>query len=151
MSDAHEHSDVNVRGVAAFAVGLAAVVAVVCLALTWMLSVLLAREGREKRSQYPLAAGASGKLPASPRLEGLESDTESAALRADAEEKVLGSYGPVKGKPGAAHIPIDEAMRLLAEESKGNKGEATRERPGIRIFGTYGDSNSGRTLPEAHR
>jgi hypothetical protein len=157
----HEPSDANVRGVLAFAAALAVLIAVVSLAVWGMFVFLKGREDREKRSRFPLAAaerreldqpelGApiAGELPRSPRLEGL-SLNRSAQERAEEEEKRLNGSGTDEN--GRAHISIEAAMRLVAEESKPKGREPAPVRYDAGIPGTGGGSNSGRDLPEAKR
>jgi hypothetical protein len=171
----YETRDVNLRAVLWFAGILAAVALAVHLAL-WGMFVLLREHGEpETRSHYPLSAiergrlpqtefgsPATGDLPHDPRLEGVNLASSgyktgpdrgeiAAQARYAKDEEELNSYGPVQGKPGVVHIPIEQAMRLVVEESK----QPGREPSGVRydagVAGTGGGSNSGRNLPEAKR
>jgi hypothetical protein len=171
----HEHSDANVRAIVWFGVILAAVAVAVHIVLAVMFFAFRAREDREKRTRFPLAAGQEsrqltqpdsslsapvrGVLPGQPRLEGLnlEGPAHDVGLRAEgtggekneSEEDIL-SKG--LGKPGAPRTPIAEAMRqVVQEESKGGNKQKGGVRYDLGVPGTGGDSNSGRDLPEAQR
>jgi hypothetical protein len=65
-------------------------------------------------SLHPTAEGPRGPLPPAPRLVTDET-AELRQLRA-AEEQRLASYGWVDRGAGLVHIPIDEAMRRIAEQ-----------------------------------
>ncbi len=167
----HEDRDINVRAVLGFGAALFVVAVVVHVILAFFFASLLHWEQREKKSQFPLAAGeqgrmpqttfgspVAGQLPESPRLEGLnlaepqhdvgrERKAGTAAQKnADEEEELKG-----RGKPGAERIPIDEAMRLVAEERKPQGREPAPPRYDAGIPGTGGGSNSGRDIPEGKR
>lgn len=146
----HEQTDADLRGVLAFAGVLAASIAVVLGVLVAMFFAFKGREDRDKQSRFPLSerhelpqttfgARATGSLPEEPRLEGLN------LARPQQEEP----KNP--GKPGAVHISIEQAMRLVAEESKPKGHEPAPVRYDAGIPGTGGGSNSGRDLPEAKR
>jgi hypothetical protein len=165
----HEMSDASPRGVIGFAAVLVAVAIVVHLVLAWMFFAYQARGARDKASRFPLATAkeqeqlpqtrfgspVTGALPepAPQRLEGLNprdpAQGEAGAL-ITAQEQKLNSAGPAEGKgaEGFVHIPIQDAMRLVVEESKGQQGKVPYERG---VPGTGGGSNSGRTLPEGRR
>jgi hypothetical protein len=141
----HEASDADIRSILWFAGLLAAVVVVVQLALWGMFVLLREREDQEKRSRFPLSATLNqdldqtrfgspevGKLPAEPRLEGLNLE----------QSRHDGGREPKE---------IEKAMRLVAEEYKPKGHEPAPVRYDVGIPGTGGGSNSGRTLPEAKK
>jgi hypothetical protein len=161
-AETYRDEDINLRAVLGFGVALAGLVVVSLGGLAWWFAVLHHRADRETVSRFPLSAEergelpqtafgspATGQLPASPRLEGLEPaarhETGSAAARYAEDEDTLMSYG----KPGAARIPIGVAMWLVVEERKPQGREPAPLRFGDAIHG--GGSNSGRDLPEARR
>jgi hypothetical protein len=146
----YEPTDVDVRGILWFAGGLVAVAVSVHLLLWWMFDAFGAREDREKRSRFPLSAAervslpqtefgspASGTFPPEPRLEGLAPKGEGEPKRPEA------AAGP--------RLSVEQAMRLVAEESKPKGHEPGPVRYDQGIPGTGGGSNSGRDLPEAKR
>jgi hypothetical protein len=164
-SVSNEPSDADTRGVLWFAGALVAVAVVVHLALWGMFAILQGREDHEKRSHYPLSVGERGQLPQTrfgspqtgdfppaPRLEGLagpDRGRETAADKVESEERRLSSSGAdVKWR---THISIEQAMRLVAEESKPQGREPAPPRYDGGPPDTGGGSNSGRNLPEAKR
>jgi hypothetical protein len=171
----HEETDADLRGVIGFGAALAASIVVVLALLVAMFVVLQGRQDREKQSRFPLSApehaplpqtefGApvTGVLPPAQQLEGLnlqnpEHDVGrrhsqgTAALKTHQEEEELNSAGALKGRPGAVHIRIEDAMRLVAEEYKPRGREPAPVRYDQGVPGTGGGSNSGRSLPEARR
>lgn len=76
-------------------------------------------QAMRKESPYPLAPQLSTKLPPSPRLEQIQflsGDTSGYVQKQiAAQEKVLHSYGTT-GEQGFVHIPIEQAIRLTAEQ-----------------------------------
>jgi hypothetical protein len=118
----HETSDINLRGVLAFAVGLAVTAIVVHFAV-WVLFVYFnGREGVKVTPQYPLAVGQGDRTPPEPRL---QTNPRQALrdLRA-AEDKTLNGYGWVDRNNGIVHIPIDQAMKLTLERGLPARQEA---------------------------
>ena len=108
-----ETSDVNVRGIFGFALGLSITGAVIGL-FVWVLFLsFAAREARRVAPAFPLAAGQEDHLPPEPRLQ-TNPRQDMSDLRS-AEDAVLGSYGWVDKKAGVARIPIGEAMKLTVK------------------------------------
>ena len=150
---AHEESDVDVRTILAFGVGIAAVVAV-SFALMWGLFRVLEHQAATNDPQLsPLARPTcpyadiekcSALLPEGPHLQTNE-PAGLAKFRAT-EAKSLESYGWVTVPGGAAHIPIGEAKRLILQ-----RGLPVRPDPGSDPrAGTHayamGESSGGRTI-----
>ncbi len=109
----HETSDVNIRGILVFAVGLI-VAAVIIHALIWlMFRALDASASRKVTPQYPLAITQENRLPPEPRLQ-TNPRQDLNDLRT-AEEQVLESYGWVDKNKGVVRIPIDEAIKLTIQ------------------------------------
>ena len=108
-----ETSDVDIRGVVRFVIGLI-VAGVVIHVLVWFMYSYFRRESaRPVASEYPLAATAMRRLPPEPRLQTDPRD-DLANLRRS-EEQLLTSYGWVDRNAGIVHIPIDRAMKLIVE------------------------------------
>jgi hypothetical protein len=106
-------SDINVRAVLGFLVGLV-VAALAIHLLVWLLFLLFAgREATQIGVQYPLAAGQDRRVPPEPRLQ-TNPRQDLRDLRA-AEDKILNSYGWVDRNRGIVRIPIDEAMKLTVQ------------------------------------
>jgi hypothetical protein len=107
----HERTDIHIRRVAAAAAMIAGGV-VLAAAIAWLVS---GRGGADRN-------GANGAAPAAieaPRLQS-EPRAELAAFLREKRERLDG-YGWVDAPTGRVHIPIDRAMRLLAERAA--KGE----------------------------
>lgn len=80
---------------------------------------LIARAAQQVPYVSPLRQGAGRILPPEPRLQGgpghpLPPQEEFRRMRAEVQAR-LESYGWVDEKAGIARVPIEEAMRLLAE------------------------------------
>jgi hypothetical protein len=109
---AHEESDVNIRAIFGFGLGLLAV-AVVIHALMWLLFIYFdARDEASTAPRHPLAA-AENALPPEPRLQ-IRPRQDLIDLRTQ-EAEALESYGWVDRNAGVVRIPIDEAMRLTLQ------------------------------------
>ena len=122
----YEQSDVRVGAIVRFAVGLVLVVGVSALVLLGLFS-LLARQHRRHDPPPPPLAQEAGRRPPGPLLQASPlQDLEQ--LRA-AEEKELKSYGWVDPKAGIAHIPIDEAIRIVAERGVPKSSPAGAKSP----------------------
>jgi hypothetical protein len=138
----HEHSDVNIRTVLLAAVALVTVTAVV-MVIVWGVFRVLAHQAAANDPQLSPLAIPTGQLPPEPRLQ----TNEYAGLKKfrETETKTLEEYGWVDQKAGVAHMPIEEAKKLLLE-----RGLPSRPGPGDPLEGTtapaYGEANGGRTL-----
>ena len=109
----HETSDVNVRGVFAFGVGLAAISLIVFFVVWVLFRFLSATEASRGAPQYPLAAARAAQLPPEPRLQTNPREDLS-DLRAR-EDQILSTYGWVDKNAGVVRIPIEQAMKLAVE------------------------------------
>lgn len=116
----HEPSDVSVRAILVTAAALVAVAVVIHLGSWWLFDYLDAREQRIKQSPFPLAAGQRGQLPPEPRLEGVKRmSSQDVDVHRDDQwpppELRLRDYGWVDPEAGVARMPIEDAMRLIAQ------------------------------------
>jgi hypothetical protein len=107
----HEVSDVQVRSIATFAVGLVILTGVVLLLTGWLFKHFAARQAELDVPASPLAV--TQEMPPEPRLE-VVLDQVLREVRAD-EDVLLHGYGWVDRQAGIVRIPIDRAMTLLAE------------------------------------
>ena len=107
----HEQTDANVRKVAMFGVGLAAIIVAACLAMWITFNYLNAHQPPTGPPRSPLAT--TRRLPPEPRLQ--TSETRDLAAVREAEDKALNSYGWVDKDGGVARIPIERAMDLILE------------------------------------
>jgi len=109
----HETSDVNVRGIFMFAVGLT----VVTLFFSFLVFVLFqyfqVREATRVVPEYPLAATQETRLPPEPRLQ-IDPRGDLQDLHTQ-EERILNSYGWTDRNAGVVRIPIEEAMKLVVQ------------------------------------
>ena len=113
----YEKEDADTRAVirAGILLGLATLVAsaLVLFLFRW----LGEREARGDAPPPPMASSMEpGRVPPAPRLQTLPAQDLTTA-RAE-EERVLTTYGWVDERTGTVHIPIEEAMRLLAQRGE---------------------------------
>jgi hypothetical protein len=110
----HEESDVNIRAIFGFGIGLFVVGAVVHVAIYLLFLYFSSGEQAANRvRQYPLAAGQENRLPPEPRLQtNPRQDLQD--LRAQ-EDQLLNGYSWVDRNAGVVRIPIGEAMRLTIQ------------------------------------
>jgi hypothetical protein len=109
----HEASDVNIRAIFGFGLGLLVAGLIIHL-LVWVLfQYFTAREGRMVAPRFPLAVTQETRVPPEPRLQ-TNPRQDLGELRAR-EDQVLSSYGWVDKNAGVVRIPIDQAMKLTLE------------------------------------
>ena len=153
---AHEHSDVNVRTILMYGVGLL-VVGVIVHILMWVLFAVFERQAAANDAQTsPLAAPAAAMPPtttaspyfgtaAGPQL--LTNEPAVLQKQRATELEQLHGYGWVDQTAGVARIPIDEAKKLLVQRGLPAREDAAVEPQ----LGTHapaaGEASSGRTVP----
>jgi hypothetical protein len=153
---AHEHSDVNVRTILMYGVGLL-VIGVIVHILMWVLFAVFERQAAANDPPTsPLAAPAT-QMPSSttaspyfgtaagPQL--LTNEPAVLMKHRAAEQQQLHTGGWVNQAGGVARIPIEEAKKLLVQQ-----GLPVREDgPVAPTLGTRaaaaGEASSGRTVP----
>lgn len=145
---AHEHSDVAVKPLLQFVVGLTIFTAAVALAMYVMFLFLQRREQAAELRASPLQRQGQDRLPPEPRLQlapgfevrtedgrrvPLDYDTEAPIerspqpqseywqVREEWQRKLYG-YGWVDEAAGTVRVPINEAMRVYAERQKAKQG-----------------------------
>lgn len=120
---AHETSDVNVRGIFGFGIGLALGTALVALLLWGAFSVMVDRFGS---GSSPTSSPLTRNRPVVPESQKhAESTFPEPRLQPNAPEDLtkfrqeehrrLNSYGWVDQNRGVAHIPIERAKQLVLE------------------------------------
>jgi hypothetical protein len=109
----HEESDVSIRGIVRFGIGLAVAAAVIHVAMWGLFRLLDARESREERPVPPLVAAGLARTPPGPRLEP-DPLAPRRAMQAR-EDVLLRTYGWVDRGSGTVRIPVERAMELLVE------------------------------------
>lgn len=124
----HETSDVNIRGIFGFGLGLL-VVAIFIHFVVYVLFQFFATQATVHRTpEFPMAAGQERRVPPEPRLQTNPRD-DLRALR-EAEDVILGGYAWVDKDKGVVRIPIDRAMQLTVQ--RGLPARATGEQDGER-------------------
>jgi hypothetical protein len=108
----HETSDVNIRAIFGFAIGLTVTMIVVAFAVWVLFQYFNAREARTVFVEYPLASQES-RVPPEPRLQ-TDPRQDMSDLRAR-EDQLLQSYGWVDKNAGVVRVPIERAMQLVVE------------------------------------
>jgi hypothetical protein len=109
----HEGSDVNVRGILIFGLGLFVTAAAIHV-LVWLLFLYFAgREATRGATTYPLAADQQTRVPPEPRLQ--TNPREDMRLLREQEDAILKSYGWVDRPAGVVRIPIEDAMKLTVK------------------------------------
>jgi hypothetical protein len=109
----HEASDVSIRPIVWFGIGLAMATALISLAMWGLFRFFEA--GQEKRGAPvpPMVAANLRRTPSGPRL---ESDPLAPRRAVQSREDVaLTTYGWVDQKAGVVRIPIERAMDLLVQ------------------------------------
>lgn len=158
VDTAHEHSDVNIRGVIASAIILAVITIVSQIAMYFLFERLEGMAAAHDPQVSPLASPpidmpkTTRETPyfstgvGGPRL--LSNEPMALHEQRAKEAKQLQEYGWVSQSAGVAHIPIDEAKKLILE-----RGLPVREGnlPGP-MLGTRlpaaGESSGGRVITE---
>jgi hypothetical protein len=136
----HEEDDVNVRGLLAFAVGLAAVTGIVAL-LMWVVFIGLESLARDRDPELSPLALPAGQRPPEPRLL-LKEPEELRRFREREAEALAGGADPLTG---ATRMSIEEAMRQVATEGLPARPEAVGPREGTRAP-SMGGASGGRTV-----
>ena len=155
----HEHRDVNVRAVLGSAAVLVVVVLVSQVLILILFRVLESQAAAKDPELSPVAVPAvdmpkttTGSPFFNPGVGGPQLMTNEpmglAGVRAE-EQKRLQSYGWVNQAAGVAHLPIDEAKKLLRERGLPvREGEAASPTLGTRLP-ARGESSGGRVITTA--
>lgn len=122
---AHEERDIGVRAIFLAGLGLAVLVVVAGVGLWFLFNALQSDKEQTQGEVSPLVS--VEPPPPDPQLQGTPAHpnvgpSDLTEMRRH-EDQVLTSYG-VNPQTMAPHIPIDEAMKLLAE--RGLRGAGTR-------------------------
>ena len=140
---AHEHSDINVRSILMFLGGLV-VVAVAVAVLMWGMFIGLERYAVSTDPQLSPVAQPGGQLPPEPRL--LTNEPQQLQKTRDAEMKALHGYGWTDQAAGVAHMPIEEAKKLILQRGVPVRaGQPVNPRLGTNAP-SMGESSGGRVL-----
>ncbi len=146
----HEHTDVNVRGILIFGVGLIVLAVVAHLLLWWLFDYFSARDQKQTQPRVPTVSRPQKELPPEPRLQ-VSPARDMNEMRAS-EDAILHSYGWVDQKTNTVRIPIEQAMKLIVEKGlpvRSRDGAQGQENTAPQEFFSYElveDSSSGRTI-----
>src|SRR5438067_791179 len=115
----HETTDIDIRGVFTFGIGLLVAAAVIHVAV-WLLFRLLADEHAQRVApEYPLAVSQHERVPPEPRLQPApplwKTPREDLQDFRQQEDQILTNYGWVDRNAGIVRIPIGEAMKLTVQ------------------------------------
>src|SRR5687767_2746859 len=121
----HETTDVNIRAIFGFGIGLAITTMAVGLAVWLLFQYFTAREARTVFTEYPLAVQ-EPRQPPEPRLQ-TNPRQDFNDLRAR-EDQVLSSYGWVDKDKGVVRIPIERAMQLIVDRGLPTRSESEPRR-----------------------
>jgi len=157
----HEESDVNVKAVAYFILGLLIAGIVILFVMRGLYRYFDRREERAEEQPATLVDH-SQRLPQEPRLQGIPDFSnhpfdDMAALRAKEDEQ-LTSYGWVNQTTGTVHIPIEQAKKLLLERGLPTRPQGATTppagataRPGAQEQTLPAGSSPGRTPERSER
>jgi hypothetical protein len=150
----HDTSDVNVRAIIGFAVGMFVVTGVVFV-LMYGLFWFFSREAAQNDPAVSPLAPASVEMPRSTmdnpffgQGQGVRLVTHEPSVLAKQramEQEVLDSYGWVDQKSGIARIPIAEAKKLILQRGLPARADGTDQTLGTRRA-AYGESSGGRAI-----
>jgi len=140
---AHEHSDIEIRGIVGFLVGLVVVAILIHISM-WGLFVGLEKyEASNDPFVTPLAAP-PGQLPAEPRLQ--TTPWQDLTRFHQEERQRVESYGWVDKNAGVGHVPIERAKELLLQRGLPARTDAPEDASeGTRVAAS-GESSGGRTV-----
>ena len=140
---AHEHSDINIRALLMFCLGIVVVVGVVQVAM-WGLVIVFERQAVQNDPVLSPHAVPAGKLPPEPRL--LTDEPANLQQIKSAERQSLDGYGWVDQNTGAARIPIDDAKKKLLEGGLPVRPEGDVDPLMGTGFPSRGESSGGRVI-----
>jgi hypothetical protein len=109
----YEVSDASPRAIVRAAIVLGAVVVLVAVGLVFYIQLLRARETRKDAPLSPVARQEPDRRPPQPRLQERPFE-DVRALRGDQQDAAT-TYGWVDESKGVVRIPVEQAMRLIAE------------------------------------
>jgi len=107
----HETRDVNIPAIVLLAAAVAATVLVVLVLLWYLMRAMEFAAIHDEPALSPLAD--TQQTPPAPRLQ--DAPVRDYASYHENQEAYLGSYGWVDRQQTVAHIPIEQAMKLLVE------------------------------------
>lgn len=119
----HETRDVHVRPLAWLGVGLAVLIVISIVAMKGVFVYLDRQQEREDAPPTPMMTQRP-QQPPEPRLQ--TTPVPNRKLIVEQENKQLTTYGWVDPKSGVVRIPVDQAMKLLAERGLPARDESSQ-------------------------
>ncbi len=120
-------SELDLRSILGFGIGLVIVTGFVLAVMWWMSVAFKSQEESRDRAPSPLAEARLDPIPPGPRLQPVP-PRDMDELRVQ-DVQTLTTYGWLDKANGVAHIPVERAMSILAERSRGTTS-ASPEPPG---------------------
>ena len=117
----HETSDVHVRPLAWLGVGLAVLVVISIVAMKGVFEFLDRQQAQNDVAPPPMMTQRP-QQPPEPRLQ--TTPVPNRKLIVEQENKQLTTYGWVNTESGVVRIPVDQAMKLLAERGLPARNES---------------------------
>ena len=152
---AHEHSDINVRGILMFVVAVTIVGVVSATGMAGLFWLFQRQAAANDPKVSPLAVPAT-TMPRSttaspyfgPAPQPQLLTNEPAALRQlrETEDQALHQYGWVDQAAGVARVPIDQAKKLLIERGLPSRPAGVDPKLGTHAP-AFGEATGGRTIP----
>jgi hypothetical protein len=138
-----ERKDIDVVQITGFGVGLLVAFLVGGVAMWGLFEYFKASEDKLRPANAPAMMAEKPMMPPAPRLQA-EPLVELTKMRSN-EDMLLDSYGWVDSAKGTVHIPIDQAIDLVAQKGLPVKLSATGgDHDGYRMIPS--DASGGRTL-----
>jgi hypothetical protein len=141
---AHEDSDVNIRGLLIFGLGIVVITVVVLVSMWGLFRVFENQAAQNDPVMSPLAYPAGRERP-EPKL--LEDEPGYLRTVKTAEQQVLEGYGWVDQQQGIARIPIEEAKKRLLEQGLPVRVGAPVEPWMGQYSAARGEASGGRMIP----
>ncbi len=143
----YEHTDVSFPGVMTV-LGVLMFCGLLIFFFVWLVFYRIQLQQKVvKKSPFPLAPEPSETLPREPRLEQIDRmagvERPNVYVRESDRLKVLENYGPAE-EDAYVHIPIDQAMKMLAGKLPSRKEPSAEQRRRSGGLVDAGESNSGR-------
>lgn len=155
----HEHRDVNLKAVIGSAIVLAAV-AIGSQVAMWLMFVVFENQAAGRDPQVSPLAPPAIEMPKTTRdspffnssvggVQLMTNEPQGLATVRGEEQKRLQGYGWVNQAGGVAHVPIEEAKKLLKERGVPvRESEAAAPTLGTRLP-AFGESSGGRVITSA--
>ena len=140
---AHEHSDVNIRGLLMFCVGLFGLTGLMYVAM-YGLFIVFERQAVQNDPVLSPHAIPAGQTPPEPRL--LENEPANLQRIKSAERQTLEGFGWVNQAAGTARIPIEDAKKKVLHGGLPVRAEGPVDESLGTSLSARGESSGGRII-----